>query len=303
MSAKSKPTARGPIPGHVVGQYFGFFNGVPKQRYDHIVATAPFDKCNLLILAFVHTVKQDDVYVAQFTNWRDNRNKYPATPGDTDQDRVKLVVKTARARKPSIKILISLGWGESSNDAGRAAATPVQFADSVVALVQTYDLDGFDIDFESTDVEAKDMLTLAQRLKASLAKVRPGREKIMTITPAQTDGLDGNVLKVFTYTMPQTYDHGGNGTTAAWYKRQLGSCERIVYGLNAEGYIGESDDPRKFAAKAHANHAAGIFAWRLDNDSVDRKTTYPTFATGIEMWGLMKSGRTRPAARTRRRRS
>src|SRR5262245_29892359 len=209
MSPKSKVAARGPTPGYVVGQYFGFFNGVPKERYEHIVATAPFDKCNLLILAFVHTVEQNDVYVAQFTNWRDKR-KYPATPGDTDQDRVKLVVKTARARNPSIKILISLGWGENSNDAGRAAATPVQFAKSVAALVQTCGLDGFDIDFESADVEARHMLGLAQELRASLAKVKRGREKILTITPAQTDGLDGNVLKVFTYTMPQTYDHGGN---------------------------------------------------------------------------------------------
>lgn len=159
----------------------------------------------------------------------------------------------------------------------------------MASIVQTYGLDGFDIDYESTDVQPKDMLALTQQLTKSLSKVTPKREMILTITPAQTSGLDKSVLQAFTYTMPQTYHHGGNGTTATWYKQQLGSFDRIVYGLNSEGYIGESDDPKKFAAEARANHAAGIFARRLDNDSVNRQTTCPTFATGIEMWKLMNS--------------
>lgn len=283
MTNANQQDVSGPIDGYVVGQYFGFFDGVPKAHYEKIVATAPFDKCNLLVLAFVHAVQQNGVYVAQFTNWRDN--DFPLDPNDTDTDRVKLIVKTARAKNPSIKIVISLGWG--TNDAGNAASTPGPFADSVRAIVQTYGLDGFDIDYESTDVEASDMLVLAQQLQQSLGKVTPKRDMVMTITPAQTDGLDNSVLQAFTYTMPQTYDHGGNGTTVDWYEEQLGSFNRIVYGLNSEGYIGESDDPEKFADEAKSNKAAGIFAWRLDNDSVNQQTNYPTFATGIKMWTLM----------------
>jgi GH18 family chitinase len=271
------------IQGYVVGQYFGFFDGVPKAHYDQIVATAPFDKCNLLILAFVHAIEKNGVYVAQFTNWRDNH--FPLDPNDTDPDRVELIVKTARAKNPNIKILISLGWG--ANDAGNAAKTPDPFADSVRALVQNCKLDGFDIDFESMDVTAAAMLTLAQRIRAALQKVTPARPMVMTITPAQIDGLNKAVLQAFDFTMPQTYDHGGNGTTATWYEKQLGSYSRIVYGLNSEGYIGESDDPVKFANEAKKNKAAGIFAWRLDNDSVNKQTGYPTFTTGIKMWQLM----------------
>jgi hypothetical protein len=286
VAGQSKPATHGPIPGNVVAQYFGFFNGVSREHYQKIVATAPFQDCNLLILAFVHTVPKDGAYVAQFTNWRDDK-KYPSTPGDTDEDRLKLVVKTARARNPKIRILVSLGWG--GNDAGMAAKTPVQFAQSVASLAQKYNLDGFDIDYESTQVDAGTLLALAQQLKKSLSAVTPKREMIMTITPAQTDGLNKSVLQTFTYTMPQTYDHGGNGTTVDWYEQQLGTFDRIVYGLNSEGYIGESDNPGKFAALAKQNKAAGIFAWRLDNDSVDRTTTYPTFATGIAMWKLMRT--------------
>jgi hypothetical protein len=268
----------------VVGQYFGFFDGVSRQRYDEIVAKAPFEACNLLILAFVHAVPKNDIYVAAFTNWRDNHQ--PPSQGDRDEDRVKLVVERARARTPSVKILISLGWG--TNDVGNAARTPQQFAASFASIVQAYGLDGIDIDYESTEVDTDAMLVLAEQIEQALAKAVPQRETIMTITPAQTEGLDNRVLQTFTYTMPQTYEHGGNGTTVTWYEETLGSFDHIVYGLNSEGPEGVSDDPATFAREAKENDAAGIFAWRLDNDSLNSQG-FPTFHTGIEMWKLMRT--------------
>ena len=48
-SGEARPICRGPV----VGQSFGLFDGVYRERYERIVAAAPFDKCNLLILAFV----------------------------------------------------------------------------------------------------------------------------------------------------------------------------------------------------------------------------------------------------------
>jgi GH18 family chitinase len=257
----------GLISGPVVAQYFGFFNGVPKEHYDHIVATAPFQDCNLLILAFVHTVQKNGIYIADFTNGRDDPN-YPAKPGDMDIDRVKLVVKTARAKNPSLKILVSLGWG--NNDAGLAAQTPGPFADSVCAIVQTLGLDGLDIDYESTDVTASQMLTLAQTLWLSLTKQGDAEARYRA-------------------------DHY-SGISPDWFIQQLGGYDRIVYGLNSEGYIGESDNPAKFAELAKKNRAAGIFAWRLDNDSVSRQTTYPEFTTGIKMWSLMHQEKIRVTA-------
>ncbi len=289
------------VQGAVVGQYFTLYDGVSKEQYQRVVAAAPFDKCNLLILAFVRTFtfprlpkKGGPIYVAQFANGRDPFS-FPLDPNDTDGDRVKLVVETARKKHPSINILISLGWGPDpkiDNDAGKAALTPVAFADSVRAIVQAYDLDGFDIDFESTQVDPAAMLTLAQEIRRSLNKIPSTHPMIMTITPAQRDGLDKDVLKQFTYVMPQTYDHGGNGTNfadARWLANQLGgSYARIVYGLDSEADPENSippDDPRKFAAQVKKNRAAGIFAWRLNGDSI--KQGFPTFADALEMWNLM----------------
>jgi glycosyl hydrolase family 18 (putative chitinase) len=298
MTDQNAPASRGPLPGHVVAQYFGIFHGADKDDFARIVAAAPFDKCNLLILAFVRTVSHGADNVAVFTNWRDN--DFLCEPGDTDRDRMKLVVDTARDKNKSIKILVSLGWGY--NDVCMAALTPGPFADSVAAIVQDYGLDGFDIDYESVKfVTANDMMTLTQALAASLAKVTPKRDMILTITPAETGGLNKDVLQRFTYVMPQSYDHGGNGTTVDWYEEQLESFDRIVYGLNSEGFIGNlrvgderPDQPEQFAADAKANTAAGIFAWRLDTDSTDRDTMVPTFAVAEKMWALMKAGEAPP---------
>lgn len=283
MTDRDSKSASGPITGPVVAQYFGFFNGVDKQTFEQIVAAAPFNKCNLLILAFVHAVQQNGVYVAQFTNWRDNNGK--VVPGDTDQDRVKLIVQTARNKNPSLNILISLGWG--TNDAGNAASTPGPFSDSIRAIAQTYGLNGIDIDFESTTVTPQAMLVLAQQLRIALNKVTPGREIVMTITPAQCgegSGLDPSVLQAFNYTMPQSY--GNKPGYVDWYEQQLGSFAQIVYGIDTEGLIGQTDDPKVYAAAVQQNHAAGMFGWRLDNDSLNSQN-FPTFANGIEMWDLM----------------
>jgi glycosyl hydrolase family 18 (putative chitinase) len=296
VTDKNAP-ARGPIPGYVVGQYFGIFHGALKQDFAAIVAAAPFDKCNLLILAFVRTVSHGADNVAVFTNWRDNG--FLCEPGDTDRDRMKLVVETARAKNQSIKILVSLGWG--NNDVRVAAMTPGPFAKSVAAIVQEFGLDGFDIDYESADVSVDAMLELAQLLRTSLDSVTPKREMILTIAPAQREGLDKHVLELFTYVMPQSYIHGGNLTKVDWYQQQLGSFDRIVYGLNAEGFRAETDsekkpdDPGEFAADARKNRAAGIFAWRLDTDNLDPfdpfnpAAAFPTFAAAEKMWALMNA--------------
>ena len=124
-----------PIQGAVVGHYFTLYDGVSKQKYQKVVAAAPFQKCNLLILAFVGTFTIDrssneggPIHVVQVANGRDP-GTFAVNPNDTDGDRIKLIVETARKKNPSINILISLGY--NNQDLEKAASTPVAFADSV----------------------------------------------------------------------------------------------------------------------------------------------------------------------------
>jgi hypothetical protein len=125
-------------------------------------------------------------------------------------------------------------------------------------------------------------------------------EPILTLCPANlfkhVDCLDQTVLECFTYVMPQSYGHGGNGTMVDHYALMIGggramNYEKIVYGLSAE------DDPTRFVQFAKDNKAAGVFSWRLDTDSMPRKQPegqqegpdqLPTFAVAKKMWQLMR---------------
>jgi hypothetical protein len=99
--------------------------------------------------------------------------------------------------------------------------------------------------------------------------------------------------------MPQSYDHGGNGTTVDWYQKELESYDKIVYGLCGEGVLtgdhARPDKPDHFVSDAKNNHAAGVFSWRLDTDSLktykipEGDDQLPTFAVANRMWELMNA--------------
>lgn len=287
-STPENSTRRIGITGPVVGQYFGIFN-VSKVTFRKTVDSAPFDKTNLLLIAFVHTYPEKSDGSKYVVGYEEAR-AVPSSPADadTDADRIDYLVSTARAKNPSIKILVSLGWGKN-RDVEYAVKSPTEFAASVKSLVARHKLDGFDIDYEFApiyrpiNIDPKSVLVLAQALRAALP------DKVLTITPAEQMGLNAAVLRTFDLVMPQTYAHGGNGTSAVWYLEQLGDWSKIVLGLNSEGQKGMPtngpDDPSGFAKSAKDNKAAGIFAWRLDSDS--QVNSFPTFETANAMWKLM----------------
>lgn len=296
-------------PGHVIGQYFGIFHGCSKEHYDKIVASAPFEHCNLLILAFVRLRQVDqDLFIAKFVDGRDNDfNGGHAVPGDTDDDRVRLVMKTARAKNPTIKILVSLGY---YYEVIKASVSPQPVAESLANIAKTYGFDGFDIDYEVADGDRpsypfgpSQFINLMQYVRRELAKVT--REPpILTITPAMTRNLTKEVLECFTYTMPQSYDHGGNDTKVWEYQQILNSYDRIVFGLNGEGYLNDPDpkyrpdDPAPHVSDMKDKHGAGVFSWRLDTDTIPKRPApgqpegdaqLPTFAVANKMWTLMNT--------------
>lgn len=281
-------TRGGPFEGKVIGHYLGVFHGCTIQHFQNIVAVAPFQLCNLLILAFVGiTQRADGAWVPVLTNGRDNCfNGGRAKDSDTDDYRIKLVIETARAASPGIKILISFGY---CNEVAKAATSPEAFAKGLADIVQKYGLDGFDIDWEGRlDVEdftSAKFATFMDYVTNALSKVvsRP----ILTICPAflfgQNDPLrDQKVLSKFTYVMPQTYNHGGNGTRADDYAVLLGGYDKIVYGINGEGYVVPPtwdpeqvpDDPGVSWQKMTQNNAAGVFLWRIDTDSMPEATAH-----------------------------
>lgn len=65
-------TRGGPIQGKVIGHYLGIFHGCPVQHFQNIAAVAPFQLCNLLILAFLGMRQRDDgAWIPVLTDGRD----------------------------------------------------------------------------------------------------------------------------------------------------------------------------------------------------------------------------------------
>ena len=254
----------------VVGNYFAIFQWAD-DAFDKIVGGAPFDKTNLLIIAFVRTYEKDGKYVADYENAR-GTNAYS---GEDDAARIDRLVKTARAKNPDIEILLSLGYG--NNDVDNATKTSDVFAASVKKLIERHDLDGFDIDYESVGgVSAEGMLTLTKSLRHALTN-----DRIMTITPDVHTSLNLEILEYFDFVMPQTHD--GRLALANDFQKILGSYSKIVYGLSSE----KANDQTIYARAATDNQAAGIFAWRLDTDT--RVNDLPTFEIAQKMWAWMHS--------------
>jgi hypothetical protein len=298
----------------VVGQYFGLFHGCSKQHFATIVESAPFDCCNLLILAFIGLRETGgDQWGVAFGNGRDNDfNGGKATSDDTDEDRLRLVVKTARQKNPGLKILLSMGY---YNEVVKAARAPEWFAQSFADLVHSHraagvTIDGFDIDWEDNwpyikdPFSASDFVTLMQWIGKKFVEVI-GTSPILTLCPARLfkhhDPLDKSVLDCFTYVMPQSYKHGGDDTRVDDYAQMLGwKYDKILYGLSGEGYLEPKDyppdDPQPFVTEARRTGAAGIFSWRLDTDTMPKQKPkdqdegpdqLPIFAAARKMWQLM----------------
>jgi hypothetical protein len=275
VSRTSLRTGANPQP--VIAQYVGIFHGAKEAHFAQIIKSAPFAACNLLILAWVHSVEgPEGIFTAQFTNGRDN-DCPKAGPG-ADLERVALVVHLARAQNPGIKILVSLGY--DPGDLLNAAKSPSQFADSVAKLVQDHGLDGFDIDYENVGgVTPDEVVDLVNAVKQSLSRVTPKRDMILTLAPAVGEHPDKQVMELFTYVMPQYYD-GVPPKDEDWYANQLGSFDQIVYGLDSE--LPPYKDPVAYALPARVNGAAGLFGWRLDNDDL--------FVYATKMRRLMANG-------------
>ena len=193
------------------------------------------------------------------------------------QDRIRNIISLVRDANPAAEIFIVSNYGETvTNEYVNAAQDPQRFADSVLAYLQDYGLDGFDMDWEDTAIDdyASELETLLSTtyatLKAAGSSPSGGEYKLThTIWPgvhspetvaAVVDDVDG--LNLMTY--------GDDlDTYAADYADAGVPYALMIAGVEAE--TGDlQDSPDSIAAKAQYvvdNDLAGIFVWRLDNDT------------------------------------
>ncbi|WP_252178025.1 glycoside hydrolase family 18 protein [Endozoicomonas sp. 4G] len=269
-----------------VAHFFGIFDLNWDQR---LREETPLDKTDLLYIAFAHPYDEDGdgAYELGYENARSGEK---VKPGDTDKDRINQLVSAAREKNPGVQILISQGWNQ--NGYWKAAQNPEVFAESVVSFIRKHGLDGYDMDYEiETDqITLPQFETLAQTVHDHLerASVEDGKDYLFTITPDHTSLRVWNgtlVNSLFDYINLQTY-WGDRFHFIDDFKATGVETDKMMIGMSSESYNRPADDPEAFIKVARENNTQGIFAWRMDTDSMDQMGT-PHYKITEDMWEQM----------------
>lgn len=199
--------------------------------------------------------------------------------------RIREVVAAYREARPDGEVYISSNFGEDEMDPRylQAAQDPGQFADSVVDFLQEYDLDGYDMDWETHQIndygdELRSLLSsVSEAFQASELTPR-GRHFQVTATiwpgvhdPDLVGSLEGLVdgINLMTYGPSDHYDLVGNaGKYAAAgfpYTKMLAGVES-EFGYNNAGGVDTAESVAAKAQFVRDNDLMGMFSWRLDND-------------------------------------
>ncbi|WP_028863243.1 glycosyl hydrolase family 18 protein [Psychromonas aquimarina] len=269
----------------LIGHFFGIFGDDWENR---LRDDTPFEKMDFVYIAFAHPYDQDGDGIYELGY----ENAHKEAPF-SDQERIDQIVELAREKNPDIKLLISEGW--SIQDYWKSAQNPQVFAESVVTMIRAHKLDGFDMDYE---IEG-DPITLPQftalvkalreRLdKASIEDKRGDNPYLLTITPDHTSLAvwDGKVVNDnFDYVNLQTY-WGERFHFIDQFADSGVDVSKMLIGLASEIHNRPSDSPQPFIDIAREHGARGIFAWRVDTDSLDEQGI-PQYSIAHQMWELM----------------
>lgn len=123
--------------------------------------------------------------------------------GLTNQDYMHNVIRDARENNPNIKIAVTLNWGTGnllSNIFSNAKYTPQQnannFAANLMAYLKSYNLDGFDIDWESpiSNQTTQNQFALLFNAIGAQFKQQTDKHYYLTLSPAEVGNLDATAV-------------------------------------------------------------------------------------------------------------
>ena len=279
----------------VIGAYWFLYPNPDDDTYSLVMQEKekiPWTKINRLYIAFA-TVKG-----GVLADLPTGDSPEDAARREEMQRRIREIVALGRQNNPDLEIFIVSNFGDSLNDEYLAAAQdPDKFAGSVSAYLKEYDLDGYDMDWESGNIDdySPQLTTLLAACHERLAadgKSARGRPYLLTHTvwpgvesAATVAGLAGSVdqLNLMTYGTGDKYDLPAY---AASYNASGFPYDRMIGGIESErGYSdGEGPDTQESVAAKCAftreHGMAGLFEWRIDNDMRPDGETPSYRATG-----------------------
>jgi hypothetical protein len=247
------PPSISPFPTPYAGSYYPIFGTWTEPNEQ-----TRFDLVSTLLIAFAHAyavgAKPDGTTGATLQ----------LEKGQPDQEkRLLKLVSVARTVNPKIRILLSLGW--NLNDwtyiSGDCTLAQPMFPPSVVALVNKYGLDGFDIDDEnigpggtSGNISPANFALVASRIRTLLRE-----NQYQSITPANNGPpyMPITPQNMNSFNLINCQNYGGYDASQI----PAGYTGLVAYGL--------------LAGNTYTNKPGykGAFDWALPDDA---KKGYPT---------------------------
>lgn len=274
----------GTPPGtrNVIAAYLYIYPGPEDDSYPMLMSVRnqiPWKKVNRIYIGFA------TIHDGILTDLPAGNSADDAARREENIRRIRNVVSLCRQNNPDIEIFITSNFDEKELDPQylQAAHDPQKFADSVLTYLKAYDLDGYDMDWESHRIDdyapqLASLLSTCQETFAAAGANPHGRPYKLTHTvwpgveSAETvAGLKESVdqINIMSYGPGDTYDLTSYADS---YARAGFPYEKMIGGVESESGYPESGGPdtqASVAAKcAYVNdhNLAGLFEWRMDND-------------------------------------
>ncbi|VVB69650.1 Glycosyl hydrolases family 18 [uncultured archaeon] len=257
----------------IIAAYFYLFD----DGYDEAMSvqdSIPWKKINRLYIAFA-TV--DDGTLTDKTT--------SESPVEQTEQKIRNIIALCRRDNPDAEIFISSDFGDQSVDEQYLAAAedPQRFADSVALYLNKYDLDGYDMDWETRQINdyALELQTLLCTCYSTLKQagmnphgrpyklshtIWPGVHSPETVASLK-DCVDN--INLMTYGPGQDYDlisYAESYHEAGFpYEKMIGGVES-EFGYTENGGHDTQDSIQEKCDYAKQVNLGGMFSWRLDND-------------------------------------
>lgn len=247
----------------------------PNSCYQTLIQNNVYQSVDMLFICFVSTTPTgNDTYpVGNGDSYTLEMAAVPHPGGLTNQDYMKFVIRDARANNPNIKFGVTLNWGDGnllsnifSNTNYSDQQNADNFAANLMAYLEYYELDGFDIDWEypiSNQTTQSQFSLLINAIGQQFKNNASQKHYYLTLSPAEVGNLDSNAVNAnVDFINLQLYS---GFTTPAEFQNAGVNSNLFAYGAKFES--GFQTASAAFQDNK-ANYGYSIFTnWRLNSDN------------------------------------
>jgi hypothetical protein len=246
----------------------------PNSSYQSLITYGVYNYTDMVNLCFANTVPTcaSTVPAGDGSTYTIELQTATHPDGYTNQDYMNWLIQDARNTNPGIKLLITLGYADNeftqifSSDQSQWPQNAADYANNLVAYLQHYNLDGFDVDWEGGFSYA----TTPEQFKILFTAVRAAfntqsKYYYLTLSPADVGTLDApTVNSAFDFVNLQLYS--GFTNPGDFLKAGI-SKSLLAYGAKFEP---NGSVPYQDAQQAYSGYVSGGYSvatqWRLNSN-------------------------------------